>query len=122
MALYTDGVQRGCSMYRQDLVPGFTFTGETIHSHPVRDTLALTDRDLAWNRAHGVPGTGRSFPVKPGFSRGDRAAGPGWLVQGFDLRHHDGKAFSLSGRWVARLAPREQVPPRLDRPAAPPPP
>lgn len=84
--LGTDGVQRGCAVHHNDVLPGFRATGETIHSHPPR-TTRLTARDLAWMKAYGLSMSGWSLNRKRGFSPDDVAGGPGWLVENKKLSH-----------------------------------
>lgn len=98
---FSDGVQRGCSMHHQEVVSGFSSTGQTIHSHPDSGSIWLTERDRAWNRHYGQQVHTRSLALRPGFSPSDLRAGPGWLVQGGALHYQDGSG--RAGRRVGVL-------------------
>lgn len=108
--LFTDGVQRGCSMSRREIPEGFVATEHTIHSHPVAREIRYTAADLAWNRAHGQVTPQRTLLVRPGFSPSDLQAGPGWLVEGTAV------FFQRSGRGTGKrvgvISPREHAPTR----------
>jgi hypothetical protein len=90
VALFTDGVQRGCSMRYSEVPTGFETTRETIHSHPYATLITLTAADRAWNRAHNDMMHGSTINIKPGFSQGDFDAGPGWLVFQGTLQYQRG--------------------------------
>ena len=90
VALYTDGVQRGCSMRYSQVPDGFVSTRETIHSHPYATSIVLRDADRAWNKAHNDLMYGRTVTLEPGFSQGDFDAGPGWLVFQGTLQYQKG--------------------------------
>lgn len=113
VALYTDGVQRGCTMRHSQMPSGFESTWETIHSHPHDSLITLTDADRAWNRAHNDVMPGRTVNIKPGFSQGDFDAGPGWLVFQGTLQHQRGWS---RVRRFGRLDGQAAVPQRLDAP------
>jgi len=80
VSLYTDGVQRGCTMRYSEVPDGFDSTRETIHSHPHATLITLTQQDKAWNKAHNDVMHGATVNIHQGFSQGDFDAGPGWLV------------------------------------------
>lgn len=111
VSLYSDGAQRGCTMRWKEVPDGFISTGETIHSHPIISTIKLTSRDIAWNRAHGDYIHSRTMVIKPGFSKNDLRAGPGWLIDGMDTHYHNGA--SLRGRRMGIIASSEMAPPAL---------
>lgn len=86
--LYTDGVPHGCAIRTSDVLEGFVFTGETIHSHPWQRLLTMTPAARAWSQFYrdgnaGAP-TLRNDGAA-GFSKADRANGNGWLVAGGTL-------------------------------------
>ena len=88
--LYSDGVPHGCAIHTREILDGFTFTGETIHSHPARSLLTLDAKARAWSKFyrdgnHGAP-TLRNDGAS-GFSPADYAGGPGWLVAKGRLLH-----------------------------------
>lgn len=88
--LHTDGVPHGCAMQASDVLEGFTFTGETIHSHPWQKLLVMTPKARTWSRfykdGHADAPTLRNDGAS-GFSKADRANGDGWLVAGGQLLH-----------------------------------
>lgn len=88
--LYTDGVPHGCAIRTSEVLDGFSFIGETIHSHPWQKVLTMTPAARAWSRFHkdghdGAP-TLRNDGAG-GFSRADYSGGPGWLVAKGQLLH-----------------------------------
>lgn len=88
--LYSDGVPHGCAIHTNEVLDGFTFTGETIHSHPWQKLLTMTPQARAWSRFYRDGHT--SAPTlrndgSAGFSKADRANGDGWLVAGGQLLH-----------------------------------
>ncbi|KKY03853.1 hypothetical protein ABQW55_005515 [Xanthomonas citri pv. malvacearum] len=103
--LGTDGVQRGCAVHHDDVLPGFRATGETIHSHPPR-TTRLTARDLAWIKAYGMAMSGWSLNRKRGFSPDDVAGGPGWLVENKKLSHQANGQTTEWGAIAKGVAPQ----------------
>lgn len=113
VSLYTDGVQRGCSMSYSEVPPGFDTTRETIHSHPRARFITLTAQDKAWNRAHNDVMHGTTISIKPGFSQGDFEAGPGWLVFQGTLQYQRGWN---RVRRFGKIPPMQPWPVRLDTP------
>ncbi|PZU43296.1 MAG: hypothetical protein DI568_17450, partial [Sphingomonas sp.] len=110
VSLYTDGVQRGCSMSYSEVPAGFETTRETIHSHPRARFITLTAQDKAWNLAHNDVMHGNTVSIKPGFSQGDFDAGPGWLVFQGTLQYQRGwnrvRRFGklpMTDEWPTRL-------------------
>ncbi|MCC8538746.1 hypothetical protein ACDH70_04440 [Xanthomonas axonopodis pv. poinsettiicola] len=85
----TDGVQRGCAVHHNDVLPGFQATSETIHSHPPR-TTRLTARDLSWAKAYGLTVSGWTLNRKKGFSSDDYAGGAGYLIDNKKLFYQSG--------------------------------
>ncbi len=88
--LYTDGVPHGCAIRTSEVLDGFAFTGETIHSHPWQKLLTMTPSARAWSQFYrdgnaGAP-TLRNDGAT-GFSKADRANGDGWLIAGGQLLH-----------------------------------
>ena len=108
VSLYSDKVQRGCTMSQRDLPNGFLSTGETIHSHPNKQILYLTSDDVAWNKLRGKRVFTRTMTIEPGFSNGDLKAGAGWLIHHKVIRYFNGK--SGKGRYVGVLSPIEMMP------------
>lgn len=97
LRLYTDGVPHGCAIHTSEVPDGFTFVGETIHSHPWQKVLDMTPAARAWSRfykdGHDGATTLRN-DGSSGFSKADRANGDGWLVAGGQLLHLvDGKTY-----------------------------
>lgn len=88
--LYTDGVPHGCTLQTTDLLDGYTFTGETIHSHPWQKILVMTPAASAWSEFY-KDGNARTTSLRndgsSGFSKADRVNGDGWLVAGGNLLH-----------------------------------
>jgi len=115
VALFTDGVQRGCSMRYSQVPAGFETTRESIHSHPYATLITLTDADRAWNRAHNDVMHGTTVNIKPGFSQGDFDAGPGWLVFQGTLQYQRGWS---RVRRFGRLDATATLPARLERESA----
>lgn len=90
LRLYTDGVPHGCAIRTSEVLEGFAFTGETIHSHPWQKVLTMTPAARAWSHFDkdgnaGAP-TLRNDGAT-GFSKADRANGDGWLAAGGALLH-----------------------------------
>lgn len=89
-SLYTDGVPHGCSVWTSEIPKGFSYVGETIHSHPWQKVLKMTPSATAWSR-HYHDGNERSSSIRNeganGFSKADKANGDGWLVAGGALLH-----------------------------------
>lgn len=96
--LYTDGVPHGCAIHPGDVMEGYSFTGETIHSHPWQKVLTMTAAARAWSRFYrdgneGAP-TLRNDGAG-GFSKADRKNG-GWLVASRQLLYlNNGKTERL---------------------------
>ncbi|WP_372381383.1 hypothetical protein [Xanthomonas sp. NCPPB 1754] len=90
LRLYTDGVPHGCAIRTNEVLEGFAYTGETIHSHPWQKVLKMTPAATAWSRQH-RDGNERASSLRndgaSGFSKADRANGDGWLVAGGSLLH-----------------------------------
>lgn len=88
--LHTDGVPQGCALRAGDVLEGFTFTGETIHSHPWQKLLVMTPKARAWSNLY-KDGNEGALTLRndgaSGFSKVDRANGDGWLVAGGQLLH-----------------------------------
>lgn len=123
VSLYTDGVQRGCSMSYSEVPAGFETTRETIHSHPRARFITLTAQDKAWNLAHNDVMHGNTVSIKPGFSQGDFDAGPGWLVFQGTLQYQRGwnrvRRFGklpMTDEWPTRLDLETTLP---DAPSTP---
>ena len=93
--LHTDGVPHGCAMRANDVLEGFKFTGETIHSHPWQKLLVMTPKARAWSKHYGDGNEGAPTLRNDGaggFSHADYASGAGWLVAKGQLLHQaDGK-------------------------------
>lgn len=90
--LTTDGVPHGCVIDSRIIPDGFTFSGETIHSHPWQPQLKMDARARAWSAKYSQPHSGSTMrnDGRGGFSRADYASGPGWLVAGGQLLHQNG--------------------------------
>ena len=74
--LTTNGSQVACVQTHYEL-PGYTPTGEGIHSHPASHSVRLSRQDARLGRGM----CGSHLGVSPfSFSGPDYAAGPGWLV------------------------------------------
>lgn len=108
VSLYSDGVQRGCTMLKSETPMGFKFLGKTIHSHPPVREIRLTPQDIAWNRAHGQMISGGTMLIKEGFSRSDLQTGAGWLVQEFSLYYYNGT--SLRGQRKGIIGTEKDMP------------
>ncbi|CAH0064126.1 hypothetical protein [Stenotrophomonas geniculata] len=94
--LYTDGVPHGCAVFPSQVLPGFTYTGETFHSHPTAAVIELDRAGRAWSRHYGVgvQHLRQALPIRNRwhtFSPEDFAGGPGWLVAGNRLLHQRGE-------------------------------
>lgn len=90
VSLYTDGVPHGCAIHTSEVLEGFEFAGETLHSHPWQKILTMTPAARAWSRFHGDGHNGATTLRNDGaggFSRADYASGPGWLVAKGQLLH-----------------------------------
>lgn len=88
--LYSDDVPHGCVINPKNVMEGFAFTGETLHSHPWQKVLTLNPRARAWSRLHNDGNAGAPTLRNDGaggFSRADLAGGPGWLVARGQLLH-----------------------------------
>ena len=88
--LHTDGVPHGCAMRANDVLEGFKFTGETIHSHPWQKLLVMTPKARAWSKHYGDGNEGAPTLRNDGaggFSHADYASGAGWLVAKGQLLH-----------------------------------
>lgn len=91
--VYTDGVSIGCAIKPSDMLAGFEFTGDIIHSHPHTKILKMREAERAWAMEHNS-GTTASTSVRndgaSGFSRVDYAyRGGSWLVAGNNLLRKD---------------------------------
>ena len=89
--LRTDNVPQGCVMRTQDVVEGYTFTGETIHSHPRQNLLVLSAAAMAWSQKYKDGNEGATTirnDGASGFSRADYKNGAGWLVAKGKLMHY----------------------------------
>ncbi|KRA46703.1 hypothetical protein [Pseudoxanthomonas sp. Root630] len=90
LSLYTDGVPHGCAINTSEVPAGFTFVGETLHSHPWQKVLDMTSAARAWSHFY-RDGNGTAPTLRndgsSGFSRADLAGGPGWLVAKGQLLH-----------------------------------
>jgi hypothetical protein len=88
--LFSDRVPHGCAVRTSTIAEGFTFAGETIHSHPWQLVLTLDAHARAWSRFYGDGHQGTSTlrnDGSSGFSRADYATGAGWLVAKGQLLH-----------------------------------
>lgn len=102
--LHSDGVPHGCAMRASDVLEGFTFTGETIHSHPWQKLLVMSPKARAWSKQHGDGNEGAPTLRNDGaggFSRADRASGAGWLVAKGELMHQAGGKTTRHGTVTA---------------------
>lgn len=83
--------QIGCLAGRAGILPGYTWTGETIHSHPESRTLEMGPNDKAYAKATRTadPYAHSFFGSPNGFSRADFTGGPGYLVAGGELLYQN---------------------------------
>lgn len=89
--LYTDQVQRGCTMRWSEIPEGFTSLRQTIHTHPIASTIVFSENDREWSRLHKVSIPGPTMTVRRGFTKQDMSSGPAWLVENNALYFYDGK-------------------------------
>ena len=92
--LHTDGVPHGCAMRASDVLDGYAWTGETIHSHPWQKLLRLDSHAQAWSKRYGDGNHGSPTlrnDGASGFSRADYVGGPGWLVAKGQLLYQAGQ-------------------------------
>lgn len=91
--VYTDGVSIGCAIKPSEILAGFEFTGDIIHSHPHTKILKMREAERAWATEHNS-GSATATSVRndgaSGFSRVDYAyRGVSWLVAGNNLLRKD---------------------------------
>lgn len=88
LKLFTDSVPHGCAIRTSEVMEGFSFIGETIHSHPHQSILNIDRKARAWSEAYGqrIQADSIRNDGRGGFSKLDLSnAIPGWLVAGGKL-------------------------------------
>lgn len=109
MPIYTNHSQIGCAMPKNQLI-GYSFTGQTIHSHPVGRQVTPNVHDRSFMQGQSTRFLNNKLrqrrPVDARtFSRTDFASGPGYLVAHGKVLHQNGPK---AVREVGVLPPREE--------------
>lgn len=110
MPIYTNHSQVACAMPNDQLV-GYTFTGQTIHSHPVGRQVTPNVRDRAFLQGQSARFLNNELRQRRlvdarTFSPTDFAGGPGYLVAHGKVLHQNGPK---AVREVGALPPREET-------------
>lgn len=95
LRLTTNFSQVGCLVERlsSSCPEGATATGQTLHSHPQRESVVLNPVDAIYTGLR----RGLRVRLEPHrFSDRDLANGPGYLATGGVLLHHDGQGHSAT--------------------------